>query len=328
MKHPSITDPLRETYREAFVTNPTRVEFLAEGKIALLCIDVQYLDAADGWGLFADPAKSGVPEEGRKYYFDRLKKLVLPGMRKLQDAFRERGLEVIHCRICALTKDGRDRGLGHRRLHLLAAPGSKEAEFLEEVAPVGDEIVINKTASGVFSSTNLHYVLGNMGIKTLYALTQLIRDAFEDEATDVFIVEAEPPRIRREGDVVHAPPRPDHARGDGGILAILRHRSRHHAEADVSWPIPGAAAAGESLSHARPARRRAAADPQRPSPPRRTRPARRAAGVMDATPLRPDPRHRPDRLGQVHHRRLLPGLDQPPPRPPHRDAGGSHRVSV
>lgn len=29
------------------------------------------------------------------------------------------------------------------------------------------------------------------------ALHQLIRDAFADEATDVFLVENEPPRIRR-----------------------------------------------------------------------------------------------------------------------------------
>jgi nicotinamidase-related amidase len=184
MNHPVITDPLRESYREAFITNPKRVELLAEGKVALLCIDVQYLDAADGWGLFADPAKSGVPEEGRRYYFDRLKRLVLPGMRKLQDAFRHCGLEVIHCRICALTQDGRDRGAGHRRLHLLAAPGSKEAEFLEEVAPVGDEIVINKTASGVFSSTNLHYVLGNMGIKTLYLTGVYTNECVETTARD------------------------------------------------------------------------------------------------------------------------------------------------
>ena len=180
----AITDPLREHYREAFVTNPRRAEFLADGKVALLCIDVQYLDAAEGWGLFADPETSGVPEEARRYYFDRLKSRVLPGMRLLQDGFRKCGLEVIHCRICALTKDGRDRGAGHKRLALLAAPGSKEAEFLEEVAPVDDEIVINKTASGVFSSTNLHYVLGNMGIRSLYLCGVYTNECVETTARD------------------------------------------------------------------------------------------------------------------------------------------------
>ena len=66
-----------------------------------------------------------------------------------------------------MTQDGRDRGPGHKRLGLLATPGSKEAEFLPQVAPKGDEIIINKTASGVFSSTNIEYILRNMGITGL-----------------------------------------------------------------------------------------------------------------------------------------------------------------
>lgn len=177
-------DPLRENYREAFITNPRRAEHLADGKVALLCIDVQYLDAAEGFGVFADAERSGVPEEAQRYYFDRLKTKVLPGMRRLQDAFRSSELEVIHCRICALTKDGRDRGAGHRRLHLLAAKGSKEAEFIDEVAPVGDEIIIDKTASGVFSCTNMHYVLGNLGIRSLYMCGVYTNECVETTARD------------------------------------------------------------------------------------------------------------------------------------------------
>ena len=177
-------DPLRKNYRKAFITNPRRAAQMAEGKIALMCIDVQYLDAADGFGLFADPEKSGVPEEGRRYYFSRLKNIVIPGIQKLQRSFRDNMLEVIHCRICSLTKDGRDRSPGHRRLGLLAAPVSKEAEFLEEVAPEGDEMVINKTASGVFSSTNIHYVLSNMGIKSLYLCGVYTNECVETTARD------------------------------------------------------------------------------------------------------------------------------------------------
>ena len=53
---------------------------------------------------------------------------------------------------------------------LHAAPGSKEAEFLPEIAPKGDEIVINKTASGVFNATNLEYLLRNMNITGLFVV--------------------------------------------------------------------------------------------------------------------------------------------------------------
>jgi nicotinamidase-related amidase len=95
---------------------------------------------------------------------------VLPNVRRLQDAFRVLDLEVIHTRIQSLTHDGRDRSPGHKRLGLHAAPGSREAEFLEIVAPAENEIVINKTASGVFNATNIEYILRNLGINGLFVV--------------------------------------------------------------------------------------------------------------------------------------------------------------
>lgn len=161
-------DPLREQYRETLITTRLLREELARNHVALLCIDLQYLDAARGHGVFADAAASGVPLEAQDYYFNELETRVVPNVRRLQDAFRARGLEVIHSRIQSHTRDGRDRSPGHKRLNLHAPPGSKEAEFLEQVAPVGDEIVLNKTASGVFNSTNLHYLLRNLDITSLF----------------------------------------------------------------------------------------------------------------------------------------------------------------
>jgi len=161
-------DPLRETYRESIIDTPAVKEALKQHHVALMVIDIQFLDAAEGHGVFADAEKSGVPREAQEYYFKRLHHVVLPNVRRLQDAFRDLGLEVIHTRIQSMTKDGRDRSVGHRRLGLHAPPGSKEAEFLPEVAPKGDELIINKTASGVFNSTNTEYVLRNMDIDSLY----------------------------------------------------------------------------------------------------------------------------------------------------------------
>ncbi|MEJ2346806.1 MAG: cysteine hydrolase [Gammaproteobacteria bacterium] len=161
-------DPLRESYRDAITEPPAVRKSLEQHHTALLCVDLQYLDAARGYGVFADIEKSGVPPEAQEYYFHRLETLVLPNVRRLQDAFRANDLEVIHTRIQSHTKDGRDRSAGHKRLGLHAPPGSKEAEFIEAVAPVGDEIVINKTASGVFNATNLHYILRNLGITGLF----------------------------------------------------------------------------------------------------------------------------------------------------------------
>lgn len=163
-------DPLREAYREGIINTPAQMRSLEKHNTALLCIDMQYLDAARGYGVFKDAISSGLPEESQDYYFDRLEKHVLPNVHRLQQTFRANRLEVVHTRIQSMTQDGRDRGPGHKRLGLHAAPGSIEAEFIPEVAPQGDEIIVNKTASGVFNSTNLEYILRNLHITGLFVV--------------------------------------------------------------------------------------------------------------------------------------------------------------
>jgi nicotinamidase-related amidase len=163
-------DPLRDTYRRSITHVPAVTRSLEHHKTALLCIDMQYLDAARGHGIFADVQTANMPVEAQDYYFEQLEQKVLPNVARLQAAFRARKLEVIHTRIQSLTRDGRDRSPGHKRLGLHAPAGSKEAEFIEAVAPLGDEIVINKTASGVFNSTNIEYVLRNLDIDGLFVV--------------------------------------------------------------------------------------------------------------------------------------------------------------
>lgn len=161
-------DPLKQEYHEAFIDNKALQRAIVAHKTALMVIDVQYLDAARGYGVFKEPGHSGLPESAQDYYFSTLDNMVLPNIQKLLQAFRAVEMEIVHTRIQSLTKDGRDRSPGHKRLGLHAPPGSKEAEFLEQVKPKEDELIINKTASGVFTSTNLNYILSNMRIKGLF----------------------------------------------------------------------------------------------------------------------------------------------------------------
>lgn len=167
---PVYIDPLKDAYHESIIDHPGHLRNLRKRATALLVIDMQYLDAARGYGMFATTEKSGVSPEAQDYYFDTLAKTVIPNVARLQERFRGHGLEVIHTRIQSLTQDGRDRGAGHKRLGVHAAPDSKDAEFLPEVAPQGDELVINKTSSGVFSTTNLFYVLKNMEVDALFVV--------------------------------------------------------------------------------------------------------------------------------------------------------------
>ena len=186
LKPQDSLDPLKEYYHEIVDEESTeRKEILKHHEVALLVIDLQFLDAARGFGVFKDITSSGIPWEQQEYYFDTLNAHVIPNVQRLLKAFRNKNMEVIHTRIQALTKDGRDRSNGHKRLGLLAVPGSKEAEFIPEVAPLEDEIIINKTASGVFSSTNINYVLQNLNINEL-----IVAGVYTNECVETTIRDA------------------------------------------------------------------------------------------------------------------------------------------
>ena len=81
------------------------------------------------------------------------------------------------------------------------------------------------------------------------ALHQLIRDAFADEATDVFLVENEPPRIRREGDVVILHPGPIPRAGLEEFWKSCGVDHTSHPEADVSWKLPNGGRLRVNLYH-------------------------------------------------------------------------------
>lgn len=161
-------DPLRQTFRESIAEPAEVLEALRAREVALLLIDLQNLCAAQGIGVFGEAAPPAATPAALAYYFQSLAATALPNAERLLETFRRLRLEVVHTRIQSLTPDGRDRSPGHKRLGLHAAPGSREAEFLAPVAPAAREIVINKTASGVFSATNLEYVLRNLGVRALF----------------------------------------------------------------------------------------------------------------------------------------------------------------
>lgn len=69
-------------------------------------------------------------------------------------------------------------------------------------------------------------------------LQQLIRDAFQGKATDVFLVEDEPPRIRREGSVVQLHPGPIPRAGMEGFWKDCGVDHETSKEADISWQLP------------------------------------------------------------------------------------------
>jgi nicotinamidase-related amidase len=127
-------------------------------RTALLLIDLQ--------NLFYNPAKHA-GDANKSYYYDRMARTALPHAERLIAAFRAAHAEVIHVVVESLTRDGRDRGLELKISDIHAPKGSWEAQVIDRVRPMGDEIVVGKTATGVFNSTNIESVLRNLGINYL-----------------------------------------------------------------------------------------------------------------------------------------------------------------
>ncbi len=137
-------------------------------RTALLFVDVQnYSARPDGGEYSAAGLTAAQAREKHAYYFERLATSVIPNMRKLQMACRNAGVEVMYTVIESLTLDGRDRSLDYKITGFHVPRGSWDARVLEEIAPGEDEIILPKSSSNVFISTNIHYILGNLGVKQL-----------------------------------------------------------------------------------------------------------------------------------------------------------------
>lgn len=138
---------------------------LAPAKTALVVVDMQVQDADVNGELFRALHASGFDDAARDYRA-RLDRIV-PNIASLQRSFRSWGAEVIHLRIRSLTRDGRDRGAEHRKLGHEVLPDDPGSAFLPELAPIGDELVFDKTTGSPFTSTSIEYVLRNLGTRTL-----------------------------------------------------------------------------------------------------------------------------------------------------------------
>lgn len=163
-------------------------------KTALVTIDMQYFDAhPDGWmGRVA--RELGRPEALAERW--RAVDSILPRIRALQDACRGRGMEQIHMRIGYLTRDCRDGARSQPTDLIATRSDARDYEFLHEVAPQGDEIVISKTTASAFSSTIFDQVLRNLGISRLIVAGIVTNGCVEltardatDRGYDVTIVE-------------------------------------------------------------------------------------------------------------------------------------------
>jgi ureidoacrylate peracid hydrolase len=62
--------------------------------------------------------------------------------------------------------------------------GSWEVRVVDEIAPVEDEMIFRKTSSSVFISTNIDYVLCNLGLRSLIIAGMMTDQCVESAVRD------------------------------------------------------------------------------------------------------------------------------------------------
>lgn len=150
----------------------TRDRPIIKGRAALLVIDVQ--------NGTCGPKEA----ETRPEFYKATALRVIPNIAALLEAFRAARLEVIFTVIENLTADGRDRSLDYKLSNMGYPKGSHEAQVIPELAPLADEIILSKTSSSAFNSTNLDYLLRNIGIEDVFAAGYLTDQCIDHAVKD------------------------------------------------------------------------------------------------------------------------------------------------
>jgi ureidoacrylate peracid hydrolase len=146
---------------------------------ALLIVDVQnYCAHPDGAGSHHLDAGQ------RDYLFGRLRETVLPNLQRLQSACRRAQIEIVYAAVENMTRDGRDRSLDYKISGIDVPCGSWDAQVLDEIAPAEDEMIFRKTSSSVFISTNIDYVLRNLGVRSLIVAGMMTDQCVESAVRD------------------------------------------------------------------------------------------------------------------------------------------------
>jgi ureidoacrylate peracid hydrolase len=150
----------------------------------ILFVDVQNYNCREDGGEYAH-LSAAEKNERYGYFFRTLKKSALPNMMLLQQACRSARIEVTYTIVESLTADGRDRSLDYKITGFHVPKGSADAQVVPELAPTKDEILFPKTSSSVFISTNIDYVLRNLGTRYL-----IIAGCLTDQCVDSAVRDA------------------------------------------------------------------------------------------------------------------------------------------
>ncbi|GLI59999.1 hypothetical protein VaNZ11_002058 [Volvox africanus] len=146
--------------REEAITSPTTA--------TVLFIDTQNYNCHKNGAIYKTSGVTDcVHDPGTSYFFSRLEQVCKPAWVALQTLCRTRGVEVMYTVIQSLTSNGRDRSRDYVISGFHVPPGCWDAQVIDELKPAQDEMVLPKTSSSVFNSTNVDFILRSMNKRHL-----------------------------------------------------------------------------------------------------------------------------------------------------------------
>lgn len=135
-------------------------------RAALVVIDLQNSFARRDCGLWKRLVEAGLGDES-EYGISRIENTVVPNVARLAQGFRVAGSPVVFARCASVRGDGSDQTGRHRAQGLVVAEWSYEAQIVDDLGVQEGDIVLTKTGSGCFTSTNLDHLLRNLRIETV-----------------------------------------------------------------------------------------------------------------------------------------------------------------
>lgn len=104
------------------------------------------------------------------HFFGRIAAHVIPNCERLLEFFRSTGRPVVHVRVVSHPDDARDWPKTYRpyllaRRLLPSRPGEKGYEWVESLAPLPAEVVVEKRSISAFNSTGIETILRRMDVE-------------------------------------------------------------------------------------------------------------------------------------------------------------------
>ena len=161
----SLIDLKKQDYITDFMYPPPAPDF---ARAALVIIDMQYAtgspEGALGRKLKAERS------EVLELRFGRITNVVVPNITRLLAAFRAKNGKIVYTRNTAQKPDASDCPRHTRKLFRETNnyAGSRDNEIIDELKPLPNEYVVDKTTVGAFASTNINVLLTAIGAEQLY----------------------------------------------------------------------------------------------------------------------------------------------------------------